>query len=91
MTSNLFLHTLRERVRRSAVDITKMTIVPLSSSVNIVTMGSQSGLSPNDVISLNKAYSCAGRVYTNGGGNLLVWYSTILHSFYLYVFDGTQQ
>ncbi len=43
--------------------------------MNTISMGSQSGLSPNDVISLNKAYSCAGRVYTNGGGNRQVLYS----------------
>jgi hypothetical protein len=57
---------------RSAVDKTKMTVVPLSSTVNIMAIGSQAGLSANDVLSLNKAYSCAGRVNTNGGGNLQV-------------------
>jgi hypothetical protein len=58
---------------RSAIDPTRMTVVPLSSSVNIAAMGSQSGLSPNDIQSLNKAYSCAGSIYTNGGGNLEVF------------------
>ncbi len=58
---------------RSAIDPTKMTVIPRSSSVNTGAMGSQSRLSPNDIQSLNKAYSCAGRVYTNGGGNIEVF------------------
>jgi hypothetical protein len=45
-----------------------MTIIPLNSSVKISNIGSQAVLSPGDVLSLNKAYSCAGRVSTNGGG-----------------------
>jgi hypothetical protein len=62
-----------------------MTVIPLSSSVNTVYMGGQSGLSPNDVISLNKAYSCAGKVYTYGGGNIQVGQHTVnLKGFYLY-------
>ena len=58
---------------RSAVVTTQKTVIPLSSSVNTIAMGSQSGLSSNDVLSLNKAYSCAGRVATNGGGNSQVY------------------
>jgi hypothetical protein len=55
-----------------------MTVVPRSSKVNTMAMGSQSGLSPNDVQSLNKAYSCVGRAYTNGGGHLQVQFSSLL-------------
>jgi hypothetical protein len=54
-----------------------MTVVPRSSKVNTMAMGSQSGLSANDVQSLNKAYSCVGRVFTYGGGNLQVQFSSL--------------
>jgi hypothetical protein len=50
-----------------------MTVIPLSSSVNTAVLGCQAGLSSNDVQSLNKAYSCAGRVKTYGGGNMQVF------------------
>ncbi len=53
---------------RFAIDPIRMTIIPLNSSVNITNIGSQAVLSPNDVLYLNKAYSCAGRVSTYGGG-----------------------
>jgi hypothetical protein len=45
-----------------------MTLIPLNSSVNIANIGTQAVLSPGDVQSLSKAYSCAGRVFTSGGG-----------------------
>jgi hypothetical protein len=54
---------------RFAVDRTKMTLIPLSSSVNTAAVGSQSVLSQYDIQTLTKAYSCAGRVATNAGGN----------------------
>ncbi len=57
---------------RAAVDRTKMTLTPIDPSVVTVGIGSQSRLSPNDIKSLAKAYSCAGRVTTNGGGNAQV-------------------
>ncbi len=57
---------------RFAVDETKMTLTPLSSSVDTVAIGSQSKLSSGDIQALTKSYSCAGRVATNGGGNALV-------------------
>ncbi len=57
---------------RFAVDETKMTLTPLSSSVETVAIGSQSKLSSGDVQALTKSYSCAGRVATYGGGNALV-------------------
>jgi len=64
-----------------AIDGTKMTLIPKSSSVNTAAVGSQTVLSQYDIRSLNKAYSCAGRVATYGGG-----YSQVLHySHLLYV------
>ncbi len=57
---------------RFAVDETKMTLTPLSSSVDTVAIGSQSKLSSGDVQALTKSYSCAGKVATYGGGNALV-------------------
>jgi hypothetical protein len=54
---------------RFAVDPSKMTLVPLSSSVNTAAVGSQSVLSQYDIQTLTKAYSCLGRVATNAGGN----------------------
>ena len=57
------------------MDDTKLTMTPLNSSVNTEYIGSQTRLSSGDIQSLNKAYSCAGRVYTNGGGNRQVLYS----------------
>jgi hypothetical protein len=49
-----------------------MTLIPLSSSVDTVPIGSPSKLSWGDVQALTKSYSCAGRVATYGGGNALV-------------------
>jgi hypothetical protein len=45
-----------------------MTLIPRSTSVNPAAVGSQSVLSQYDIQSLTRAYSCAGRVSTNGGG-----------------------
>jgi hypothetical protein len=46
-----------------------MTMTPLNSSVDTEYIGSQTRLSSGDIQSLNKAYSCEGRVATYGGGN----------------------
>jgi hypothetical protein len=46
-----------------------MTMTPLNSSVDTEYIGSQTRLSSGDIQSLNKAYSCEGRVATFGGGN----------------------
>ena len=53
---------------RFAVDFSKMTLIPLDSSVNTLNIGSRSSLSANDIITVNKAYSCAATKATNGGG-----------------------
>jgi hypothetical protein len=66
------IFSLSLSVFRFAVDETKMTLTPLSSSVDTVAIGSQSKLSSGDVQALTKSYSCAGRVATYGGGNALV-------------------
>ena len=63
-------------VCRFAVDKTKMTLIPLSSSVNAAAVGSQSVLSQYDIQTLAKAYSCAGRVATNAGGNSQVRFAS---------------
>jgi hypothetical protein len=63
-------------VCRFAVDKTKMTLIPLSSSVNAAAVGSQSVLSQYDIQTLAKAYSCAGRVATNAGGNSQVIFAS---------------
>jgi hypothetical protein len=44
-------------------------MTPLNSSVNTEYIGSQTRLSSGDIQSLNKAYSCEGRIATYGGGN----------------------
>jgi len=53
---------------RFALDPTQMTLIPRNSSIIINNIGSQSRLSANDVRSLNRAYSCDGKIVTNGGG-----------------------
>ena len=58
---------------RFAVNPSQMTLIPLNPSVNTVAIGSRASLSPNDILSLNKAYSCAASMATNGGGNFRVW------------------
>jgi len=45
-----------------------MTLIPLDSTVNTVNIGGRSSLSTNDIITVNKAYSCAATKPTNGGG-----------------------
>jgi len=64
---------------RFAVAPEIMTLTPINPSVDTVVIGSQSRLSPNDIKSLAKAYSCAGRVTTNGGGNAQVGYLLYMH------------
>jgi hypothetical protein len=59
---------LNLHVFRYAIDPTQMTLMPVNSSINISNIGNKALLSPGDVLSLNKAYSCAARAYTNGGG-----------------------
>jgi hypothetical protein len=59
---------LNFHVFRYAIDPTQMTLIPVNSSINISDIGNKFMLSPGDVLSLNKAYSCAARAYTNGGG-----------------------
>jgi hypothetical protein len=44
-------------------------MTPLNSSVDTEYIGSQTRLSSGDIQSLNKAYSCEGRISTYGGGN----------------------
>ncbi len=51
------------------MDDTKLTMTPLNSSVDTEYIGSQTRLSSGDIQSLNKAYSCEGRIATFGGGN----------------------
>jgi hypothetical protein len=51
------------------VDDTILTMTPLNSSVDTEYIGSQTRLSSGDIQSLNKAYSCEGRIATFGGGN----------------------
>jgi hypothetical protein len=46
-----------------------MTLIPVNSAISTGSIGSQNALSTNDIISLNKAYSCAGTTATYGGGN----------------------
>jgi len=76
---------------RFAVDKNKMTLTPLSSSVDTVAIGSQSKLSSGDVQALTKSYSCAGRVATFGGGNALVSFIHVYNSSkiksYIYMFS----
>jgi hypothetical protein len=51
-----------------------MIMTPRDSTIKTATIGSQTSLSQYDIQSLNKAYSCKGRVPTYGGG-----FSQVLH------------
>jgi hypothetical protein len=60
---------------RGAIDDTKNVLdleVPVSQSI-VDLIGLQTKMSENDIKSLNKAYSCVGRVSTKGGGNFKVF------------------
>jgi hypothetical protein len=59
-----------------------MTLIPLNTSVNVGNIGSQNSLSPGDILVLNKAYSCVGRVATNAGGNYQVINLTVRTQLY---------
>jgi hypothetical protein len=63
---------------RFAVDPTKRTLIPKDSTLATSNIGSQTYMSTNDVQSINKAYSCAGSVPTNGGGNEQVYMIALL-------------
>jgi hypothetical protein len=51
-----------------------MIMTPRDTTIKTATIGSQTSLSQYDIQSLNKAYSCTGRVPTYGGG-----FSQVLH------------
>ncbi len=57
-----------------------MTMTPLNSSVDTEYIGSQTRLSSGDIQSLNKAYSCEGRIATYGGGNDQVWNISLFYN-----------
>jgi hypothetical protein len=51
-----------------------MKIRKIDSSIDVANIGAQSVMSKSDIESLNKAYSCDGKVPTYGGGNFKVLY-----------------
>ncbi len=53
-------------------------MVPLDQRI-IDGIGKQNKMSENDIKSLNRAYSCNGRVSTNGGGNFKVFMKVTEH------------
>jgi hypothetical protein len=66
---------------RGAIDSTQNVFEPnepLNQQI-IDGIGNQIRMSENDVNSLNKAYSCNGRVSTNGGGNFKVFMKVTVH------------
>ena len=54
-------------------------MIPLDSTIYTTNIGEQSKLSANDIISLNKAYSCMGTQQTNAGGHVQVMIPLILY------------
>jgi hypothetical protein len=54
-----------------------MTLIPRDPSIKPGNIGKPISLSPNDIKSLNKAYSCQGKVATDGGGHYQVRYLDI--------------
>ncbi len=57
---------------RGALNPGVMTMKPKDPRVDTNKIGFNTQLSSGDIQSLNKAYSCAGRVATYGGGNAQV-------------------
>jgi hypothetical protein len=52
-----------------ARDSDVMTIIPKSQDVDQDRIGNVMEMSPTDISSLNKVYSCNAQVPTNGGGH----------------------
>jgi hypothetical protein len=66
---------------RGAIDSTQNVIEPKNQLDPWILngIGNQIRMSENDIKSLNKAYSCNGRVSTNGGGNFKVFMKVAVH------------
>ncbi len=54
---------------------TMKIIGTIDPSINVSNIGQQIKMSANDIVALNRAYSCNGTVPTYGGGNFKVVYT----------------